>query len=401
MSKGGGSTSPTNTVSTTTNLPTYAQPYYESALNTAGAITGVGTSAGIGNMPQYTGELVAGFNPLQQNAVNSSANLQSTYQPQMADAYTAAQNAVTQPTTFNYSGQTYDPTQFSATQINAPSLQDASVQGPTAYTADNLQQYMDPYVQNVINTNMASAVQNYQTLQNQNAAQAVNQGAYGGGRDAVVQGVTQNGLAQQLSSIENQGLESAYQNAQGEFNTQNQLGLQSQLANQSSFNQTQDLMAQLGYSTQAANQQAGLTAQQLAEQSSQFGATYDMNSALAAAQGQAQAQEANQANNLQGASVLGSLGTQNLSDQSNALATQYQMGAQQQGLQQQQDTSAYNQYVNNRDYAKNQLAYYMSLLTASPQSINSNVTNAAANPSTISQLGGLGIAGLGLSNLIG
>jgi hypothetical protein len=400
MSKGSSQPATSTVTSTQSNLPTYAQPYYEAALNTATGVTGIGPDGkGVGSQPQYTGQQVAGFSDLQNNAIAGANDLSSLYQPYAQNAANTLGNALAQPTQFNYQAQQYNPSTFSASQVNAPALQVAQIQGPQQYSQQALSQYMDPYIQNVVNANKAAAVQDFQTQQADRDAAAIRQGAFGGGRDAVVNGVAQNGLASRLSALENQGLESAYQNAQNQFGIANQLGLQTQLANQNSFNTTQGLGAQLGLQSQLANQSAGLQAQQMGEQSNQFGANYDMSSALAAAQGQATANQANIQNGLTGANLYSQLGTQNLANQSNALGTQYQFGAQQQGLTQQQENIDYQNFVNQRDYAKNQLAYYMGLLHGTPTAVNSDVVTQQAQPSTLSQLGGLGIAGLGLSNI--
>ncbi|HXA25585.1 MAG TPA: hypothetical protein VNW90_25180 [Acetobacteraceae bacterium] len=249
------------------------------------------------------------------------------------------------------------------------------------------QQYMSPYTQQVVNSQLAQAqVQEQQQLQQQ-GAQAAQAGAFGGSRSAVEAANTSIGYQQLASQIQAQGLQSAYQQAQQQFNTQQQAGLQAQqfnigtglqaqLANQqaqqqanvqnlSAYLQTQGLGAQTGLQAQLANQQAGLSVgqqnlqanlatqqlgattglqaalanqsmsyqQQLANQQAQeFGYGQQLQAGLANQQAGLQAQGMNQSAGLQ--SALASMGYQYGASQANA-ANQLQAGlaAQQLGYQ--------------------------------------------------------------------
>lgn len=180
-----------------------------------------------------------------------------------------------------------------AQQVTAPNLQNfqmqaaapvsaASVSGPQSWTdPGTASQYMSPYTQNVINTQLAQAqVQEQQQLQQQKG-QAAQAGAFGGSREAIEEANTSIGYQQMAANLEAQGLQNAYQQGQSQFNTQQQMSQQAQLANQqaglqaalsnqqaqqqanvqnlSSFLQTQGLGAQTGLQSQLANQSAGLT----------------------------------------------------------------------------------------------------------------------------------------------
>jgi hypothetical protein len=140
--------------------------------------------------------------------------------------------------------------------------------------------FMSPYVQQVVNAQLAQAQTQEQQQLEQQSAQAAQAGAFGGSRQAVEAANTSIGYQQLASQIQATGLQNAYQQAQQQFNTQQALGLQGQqfnvqsglqaaLANQqmqqqsnlqnlSAALQTQGLSAQTGLTTQQLNQAAGL-----------------------------------------------------------------------------------------------------------------------------------------------
>jgi hypothetical protein len=217
-------------------------------------------------------------------------------------------------------------------QVNAPTLKDFQMQAAANVAPSGLAttqsftdpgvaaSYMSPYTQNVVNTQLAQAqVQEQQQLQQQHGA-AAQAGAFGGSRQAVEDANISLGYQQQAQALQAQGLQSAYQQAQQQFNTQQQAGLQAQqfnigtglqaqLANQqaqqqanvqnlSSFLQTQGLGAQTGLQAGLANQQAGLSVGQQNLQANlatqQLGATTGLQAALANQSMSYQQQLANQ-----------------------------------------------------------------------------------------------------------
>ena len=176
-------------------------------------------------------------------------------------------------------------------------------------------QYMNPYTQQVVNTQLAqAAVQNQQQMEAERS-QAAAAGAFGGSRQAVEQANREIGYQQLAAGLEAQGLQSAYQQGAQQFNTEQALaqqaqqfnigtGLQAALANQavqqqanvqnlSAALQTQGLQAQTGLQAGLANQQMGYNvgAQNLQALLGTQQLGY---------QGSLQAQQANQAANLQG-----------------------------------------------------------------------------------------------------
>lgn len=136
-----------------------------------------------------SGDQVAGFNPLQQQAFTGAAGLgQDQYSQQAAQGLGSL------------AGQTFD-------------------QG----TAE---QYMNPYMQSVVDIQKREAARQSQMQGTQQAGQAAQAGALGGSRDAIMRAERERNLAQQMGDIQAQGSQAAFANAQNQFNTQRQTGLQ-------------------------------------------------------------------------------------------------------------------------------------------------------------------------------
>ena len=176
------------------------------------AFTGVPiVSGGIGSLSQQTGETAAGFKARQDAARAFTTRQQNLagLAPQVAgqDALqTQAQNLATQGV------GSYQPF------LN----QAQAATGPQAF-----QQFMSPYQSQVMEASLAEFDRNSQMQQQQIADQAVSSGAFGGGREGVMQAEYQAGSdrnrAQLQAGLLNQGFQQAQQAAQQQF--QNQQGL--------------------------------------------------------------------------------------------------------------------------------------------------------------------------------
>lgn len=200
--------------------------------------------------------------------------------------------------------------------VNAPTLKDfqmqaaANVSPGQSWTDPGVAaQFMSPYTQQVVNTQLAQAKTQEQQQLQQQGAQAAQAGAFGGSRQAVEAANTSIGYQQLAANLQAQGLQNAYQQGTQQFNTQQGLAMQAALANQqaqqqanvqnlSSFLQTQGLGAQTGLSAALANQQAGLTVGQANLganlQTQGLGAQLNMQGQLANQQMNYQTQLANQ-----------------------------------------------------------------------------------------------------------
>ena len=169
----------------------------------------------------------AGFSPLQQQAQQSAYNLQvpGQYRPASQMAGYGAANAFGMANSAN-------PQDFQ-NQVGG---------------------YMNPYLQQALAPSLALQNQQFGQIAAQNAGQATQAGAFGGGRDAVVQGLNQ----QNQMLAQNQLVGNAYNNAFGQAQNQyNQSGGFALQANQAGV--------------QNANTLAGIGGQQLAAQQGVIG----------------------------------------------------------------------------------------------------------------------------------
>jgi hypothetical protein len=371
MSTGGGTPAPQQVTTTTSNLPDYAQPYFENVVNRAQA-------ASYQPYQPYGDQRIAGFSDAQQQAQQGIMGMQAPSQ------FGTATGLATASGLGSLMGSQYNPMQQQAQQVGGPMLNQYGMSAPQTFGNEQAQRYMSPYIQNVLDVQKRNAITDAkkgQLVQNLNAA---GQGTYGGSRQLLAGMERERNLGQQLGDIDATGLQSAFQNAQQQFNadTANQINVGGQ--NLNSALQTQQLGAQTGLQALMANQSANLQAQQGTEQSRQFGANLGL-------QGYGQA--------LNAAQGLGQLGTQQQGANLNLYNAQNQVGAQQQGLQQQGLDMAYADFLRQRDYPMEQLGYYNNILRGLPVGLNSTATTYAQPPSIASQVAGVGLGSLGLANL--
>lgn len=180
------------------------------------AFTGVPVvSGGIGSLSQQTGETAEGFKARQDAARAFTTRQQNLagLAPQVAGQDVLQQQAQTLATQGVGSYQ--------------PFLQGAqAATGPQAY-----QQFMSPYQSQVMDASLAEFDRNAQIQQQGLRDQAVASGAFGGGREGVVQSEYMRGSdmnrAQLQANLLQQGFGQAQQAAQQQF--QNQMGLASAL----------------------------------------------------------------------------------------------------------------------------------------------------------------------------
>ena len=188
------------------------------------AFTGVPVvSGGIGSLSQQTGETAEGFKARQDAARAFTTRQQNLagLAPQVAGQDRLQQSAQA----LALQGAGIDPTTGQKTGLASyePFLQQAQgATGPQAY-----QQFMSPYQSQVMEASLAEFDRNAQMQQQGLRDQAVASGAFGGGREGVVQSEYMRGSdmnrAQLQAGLLQQGFGQAQQAAQQQF--QNQQGL--------------------------------------------------------------------------------------------------------------------------------------------------------------------------------
>jgi hypothetical protein len=216
----------------------------------------------------------------------------------------------------NYTPQSIGFERAAAERVNALPLERLQMQaagnvGTGSFTQPGAASaYMSPYMQSVVDIQQREAQRQADIAGTKRGAGFAQAGAFGGSRQAIENAEAARNLATQKGDIQAQGLQSAFQSAQGQFNTEQQAALQAALANQqvqqqtgvqnlSALLQTQGLGAQTGLQAQQANQQTGLQAllanQAAGIDTSKFNQTQQYNTALQNAQLLQQQQLANQA----------------------------------------------------------------------------------------------------------
>ncbi len=284
---------------------------------------------------------VAGLTSLQTGAFDAAKNL--GYDPTTTLAASGLQNLAQQ------AGQTsYKPSSFA----NPYSFTPSSFLGQG--TADA---YMNPYMQNVVDIQKREAQRASNIAGTQQQAQAVQAGAFGGSRDAIMRAERERNLATQLGDIQATGSNAAYNQAMQQFNAEQAARMQS---------------AGLGA-------QYGQAAQQLGEQSRQYGAGLGLQGLQTGLSGYGQLAGVGQ--NLYGQNV-------------GNITLQSQLGTQQQQQAQNVATAQYQDFLAKQNYPQQQMDVMASYIRGTPLSTQS-ASQYAAPPSTLSQVLGIGTAGVG------
>jgi hypothetical protein len=132
---------------------------------------------------------------------------------------------------------------------------------PQTFTAENAQQYMNPYLTAALNPQIEEARRQAEIQRIQDAGRLTKAGAFGGSRQAIMEAEGNRNLLQNLSNITNTGYAQAYDKAAQQFNVEQGRGMEAQnLANQ--------------YGLAALSKQAELGAQQRGIESEGVAADY-------------------------------------------------------------------------------------------------------------------------------
>jgi hypothetical protein len=409
------------------SVSTYAQPYVSDLLGKTQALTDNPNTA-------YTGQLTAGPSDIQNQAWEGLAGLTlptglTGAGANLNDISNKAQNLTFDPVNFTntytaptpYTGITalnqYTPT-AGYTGSNIANQYSAAASGfkpidVTTGTFDQAaaQQYMNPYIQTALNPQL-EALQRQSAINNQgDMAKLAKAGAFGGSRQAILQGENNYNLLAQQADLIGKGYNQAYTQAGQQFTADQARALQAQQSNvdqakyaaQLGMTDAQ-LMAQYGMTAAQANEasrqfaqqqslanaqntaQYGTTAQAANIQQGQFGATQ----AMTAAQQQAQALQAQQAAQeaakqfgatygLQG--LQASTTAQQAAANAGAQEAQYGLanlqalskaGSEQQGLNQAGLNAQYNEYLRQLKYPQEMLTLQKNILSGLPITTQQN-----------------------------
>jgi hypothetical protein len=312
-SGGGGGGSQTST--TIQDVPDWAKPYAKEGLGKAAALTDTDQNP----YQTYDQSRQADFTGLQNQAFTGAQNAAPS-----AAMGTAANMAGTAGLGALNAGANFNP------------YQTGQFGGQTA------QNYMNPYMQNVVDIQQREAQRTADIAGTGRNAQAVKAGAFGGSRQAIMDAEANRNLSTQMGDIQSQGLNQAYNQAMQQFNTEQALG----------------------------------------EQSKQFGNSLGMQGFQTA---------------LTGAGQLSNIGQQTFGQEMDINKLQQQYGTQQQAFNQQGKDNDYQDFLNQQRYPYQQLEFMNSMLRGTPMGTVQSMYQPA--PSQLSQLAGLGATAYGVSQM--
>lgn len=340
-SGGGGSAAPTQSTSYQTNLPEYAKPYVETMLGAAQKQAYKYDDAGniVGFQPYVPyGATVGPGGQITNTAQEQAMAAVAPFSPMQEQAFRQVAN-------MQVPGQYGIGSMYAgAGGMGAANLATQAAGAGRRYermaTSPFAQQaFMSPYMQNVVDVQKQEAVRDYmKTLPGMQAA-ATRQGAFGGSRQAIEAAEARRNLATQLGQIQAQGTQRAFEQGQ---------------------------------------------------QAQQFGANLGIQGYGTALQGTGQLTSAGR--------TLADIGGAQLQAQQGIIGLQTQAGAQQQALEQQRINQAIQNYALQQQYPQLQLSTMSSLLRGLPLQ-QATTQQYQAPPSAISQIAGLGTAGIGAYGL--
>ena len=273
---------------------------------------------------QYMRDRQAQFTPLQQQSFENAGLMQTA--PQLGDATAMAGMAGLGALNTQYTFNPYQAQQF---------------------TGNNVQAYMSPYMQNVVERQQADAQRQSDIARQAQGAQAARSGAFGGSGDFLMRAQGAANLARQKGDIQAKGLQDAYTQAMQQFN-------QSQAQN--------------------------LAGQQLNAQQQQFGAGLGLQGLQTA---------------MTGAKSLADIGQTQYGQNLGLLDVQNRFGAQQQQQIQNQLNTEYQDFLNYQNYPYKQLGFMSDMIRGLPLAQQSS-TMYAQPPSMVQQVAGLGLTGKAL-----
>ena len=372
MAKGGGSSTVQRSEVSQSNLPEYARPYFENLMQRSQSLLGQ-------DYTPYGQERIAGFTPEQQALQQNIGGLQSPGE------FGTAGNLATAAGLGAISAGQYRPGTFNAQMVGGPALYDFQMEGPQQFGSQQAANYMSPFLSAALEPQMREAVTSARRSQVAQDLGSARQGSYGGSRQLLASMERERNLQQQMGDIQARGLQSGFESAQNQFNTEQGLRQQAGLNNLQARLGVQQLGATTGLEALRANQQANLEAQRMREQSRQFGAGQRL-----AGFGQAG----------QSAQTLANLGAVRQQQDLARLGFQQQTAAQNQALQQQYMDMAYQDFLRQRDYPLEMLQQYSSLLRGVPVKPDSTTTTYAPSPGIAQQLLGTGLGAASIYNMM-
>ena len=423
MGKGSsGSSQPTRSTSVSTSLPEYAEPFYQRLMERTEAES---------NRPYepYGGQRFAQFSPEQQESFDRAKEIGRAGVPsalrlgtlRAADAATYDQPYASQVRSDLAAGSQYDPQQMRDDLAAGGQYDTQQVRSDIAgsrYTPGTFEtgrfidpgvasQYMNPFVENVIDVQRRRAEQRFgEDVVPGMRAQAVQQGAFGGSRAQLQEGLARERLNERLLDQDAQLRTAAFQQAQGAFMSDAERVQRAQQLSDAAAQQASRLGLTGAEMADRAGQQAarlGITRAELADRSEQQAAKLGITRAeLAdrAAQAEGRLGLAGEELGLKSAAQLAQLGGLEQQYGLRAGDVLRQVGEQRQAQEQQLFDIGYSDFLSERDFPRQQLGYLSGIMHGVPVSPQSETSVYQRPPGAGQQLLGYGLGGLGLARSV-
>jgi hypothetical protein len=317
------------------------RPYAETLLGQAELLT----DTELNPYMQYMRDRQAQFSPLQRQSFENAGLMQTA--PQLGDATAMAGTAGLGALNTSFTYNPYTAQQFTN---GANALPGYNAEGKFQPGTGAVGQYMSPYMDTVVARQQQDLQRQGDIARQTQNAQAARSGAFGGSGNMLADRQLNASLMRQKGDIQAKGLQDAYTQAMGQFNTQ-----------------------------QGQNQAAA----QLNAQQGQFGAGLGLQGL----------QTANAA-----AQNLANIGQTQYGQNIGLLNLQNQFGGQQQQQMQNQLNTEYQDFLNYQNYPYKQLGFMSDMIRGLPLTQQS-ASMYAQPPSMLSQAAGLGTAAIGASKL--
>lgn len=292
----------------------------------------------------FTGQRVAELTPEQLQAEQSMTSIANEH----VGSGLLNQAANTASAVNNYKPLTITPTSYAPTTATASMVNRGDLRDVTtgAVTADEIGGYMSPYLQDVVDAQLADLNRQREIQQAYQKTEAIKNNAFGGTGSAVAASLLDENFLRQMASssadLRNQGFQQALAAAQADKDRQ---------LTASQANQSADLAVAAGNADRS--QQANLFNAGAWNDASRFNAGQDQS-----------AQQANQAAglqgqqlNLSGAGLLGQIADQQRSSAIGDATLLSQVGAEQRAVQQAKLDAIYEEFLRAQDdpYKRQQL----------------------------------------------
>lgn len=379
---------PTETRVTQTDLPEYVQPYFERLLKRGEAES---------NQPYttYGGERIAYFSPDEltsqamtrgyaQSGSPFEFNVASQRAAMLGGPYGSGYDAMT-------TQSSYDPRDITS-MYGAGNVGEQYV--PLSYE-ENLQRFMSPYQQNVVDIQKREAIRQSEMLGDKTADAAIRSGGLGGYREAIMQAERERNLGQQLDDIQARGSQAAFLSAQQQLERERaaelrgaQFGLQ-QFGLSEKSRQAEEAFRQRAYD-------AGEKARQAA---AKLGLTADQQNEAARQAEEKFAQSAygmTQRYGLESIDALRGVGRDIQDDVRQRIGALQGIGSQQRGMLQASLDMGYQDFLRQQGFTQDQLGFLGGLLRGVPVQPQQQVSTYQQQPGLFQTGLGLGLQGLGL-----